>query len=242
MQYDAFISYSHAADGRLAPAIQSGLQRFAKPWYRRRALRIFRDQTSLAATPELWPTIVRALESSRYFLLLASPEAAASRWVQREVGWWLEHRTPQTLLIVLTGGEVDWDDAAGDFDWSRTDAVPDGLRGAFAAGPLWVDLRWARAESQLSLKHARFQGAIADLAAPLRGQPKEELQGEEVAQQNGPFDWRAELSWRYCYCCFWQARQRCWLTNSGERPRLAVRRRDPEPHCNWAPACRAGAN
>jgi len=31
--YKGFISYSHAADDRLAPALQSGLQRFAKPWY-----------------------------------------------------------------------------------------------------------------------------------------------------------------------------------------------------------------
>lgn len=32
-RYRAFISYSQAADGRLAPALQSGLQRLAKPWY-----------------------------------------------------------------------------------------------------------------------------------------------------------------------------------------------------------------
>ena len=30
-QYDAFISYFHAADGKLAPALQAGLQRLAKP-------------------------------------------------------------------------------------------------------------------------------------------------------------------------------------------------------------------
>lgn len=30
--YDAFISYSHALDGRLAPALQSALHRFTKPW------------------------------------------------------------------------------------------------------------------------------------------------------------------------------------------------------------------
>ena len=47
--YDAFISYSHAADGKLAPALENALQRFAKPWYRRRALHLFRDQTSLSA-------------------------------------------------------------------------------------------------------------------------------------------------------------------------------------------------
>jgi len=30
--YDAFLSYSHAADGRLALAIQRGLQRLTRPW------------------------------------------------------------------------------------------------------------------------------------------------------------------------------------------------------------------
>ena len=34
--YTAFISYSHAADGKLAPALQLALHRFARPWYRLR--------------------------------------------------------------------------------------------------------------------------------------------------------------------------------------------------------------
>lgn len=32
--YEAFISYSHAADGQLAPAIQRALHRLARPWYK----------------------------------------------------------------------------------------------------------------------------------------------------------------------------------------------------------------
>ena len=86
--YDGFISYSHAVDGRLAPALQRGLHRFAKPWYRLRALRVFRDETSLSATPELWPSIVEALDGSRWLILLASPEAAESPWVNDEVAHW----------------------------------------------------------------------------------------------------------------------------------------------------------
>ena len=78
MKYKAFMSYSHAADGNLAPAVQSALHRFARPWYKLRSLRVFRDKTSLSATPELWPTIERALTESEYFLLFASPEAAQS--------------------------------------------------------------------------------------------------------------------------------------------------------------------
>ena len=82
-RFDAFISYSHAADGRLAPALQSGLHRFAKPWYRVRALRVFRDEASLSANPALWSSITQALDESEAFLLLASPDAKASEWVGR---------------------------------------------------------------------------------------------------------------------------------------------------------------
>src|SRR5204862_4088609 len=76
--YDAFVSYSHAKDKPIAAALQSVVQKLGKPWYRRRALRIFRDDTSLSATPHLWPTLEKALGQSRFFILFASPEPAAS--------------------------------------------------------------------------------------------------------------------------------------------------------------------
>src|SRR5262249_9190868 len=72
--YHAFVSYSHALDSKLAPAVQRGLQRFAKPWFRAQALRIFRDQTGLSANPDLWSSIASALDASQHFVLLASPD------------------------------------------------------------------------------------------------------------------------------------------------------------------------
>jgi hypothetical protein len=51
MAYNAFISYSHTADAALAAALQSALDSFARPWYKLRALHIFRDQTNLAVNP-----------------------------------------------------------------------------------------------------------------------------------------------------------------------------------------------
>ena len=50
---DGFISHSHAADDLLAPRLQSALQRFAKPWRKGRAVRIFRDESSLSAIPQI---------------------------------------------------------------------------------------------------------------------------------------------------------------------------------------------
>jgi TIR domain-containing protein len=104
LEYDAFISYSHALDGTLARTLQTGLEQFAKPWYRPRALRVFRDTTNLAANSGLWVSIEEALASSTWFILMASPDAARSPWVNREVAWWLDNKSPQQLLVVLTEG------------------------------------------------------------------------------------------------------------------------------------------
>jgi WD40 repeat protein len=179
MPFDGFISYSHAADGRLAPAIQRGLHRLAKPWNRRRALWIFRDQTGLSVTPKLWTSIQEALDGSKHFVLLASPEAARSPWVNREIDHWLATKSPDSILPVVTDGKWRWD--SGDFTPDST-AVPAALRGVFTEEPLYLDLRWARDDLQLSLQHVRFRDAIAQLAAPMHGISKDELEGEDVRQ------------------------------------------------------------
>jgi hypothetical protein len=72
-RYDAFISYSHAAGRLVAVALQRELERFAAPWYRPRRLRIFRDQSDLAASPHLWQTIEQALAASDWLILMGSP-------------------------------------------------------------------------------------------------------------------------------------------------------------------------
>ena len=181
-RFSAFISYSHAADGKLAPALQHGLHRFARPWYRMRAVDTFRDESDLSVTPELWPKIEAALAVAEFFILLASPEAARSRWVQREVAWWLENRSADRMLIVLTAGSLVWNERRAEFDASLTTALPPQLRGAFPHMPLWADLSWARENEELSLKHPEFVAAVAALAAPLHHRDKRQMMGEDVRQ------------------------------------------------------------
>jgi WD40 repeat protein len=175
--YDGFISYSHAADGLLAPRLQSALQRFAKPWWKRRALRVFRDESSLSANPHLWSSITEALDQSAWFVLLLSPDAAQSPWVNQEIEYWVQHKDPSRILPVVTDGTFEWSD--GEVSGS---AVPDQLRGTFSEEPRWVDLRFAHDEEQLDLKNPRFSAAVADIASALRGVPKDELESEEVKQ------------------------------------------------------------
>jgi hypothetical protein len=171
-RHDVFISYSHR-DGEVARALQYELERFTKPWWRPRALRVFRDQTNLTAAPDLWQAVVEALGRSEWFILMASPEAAASTWVPREVEWWRTNRPVDRVLIGLTGGEIAWD--ADDFDWDRTTALPRAVAGTFPREPLWVDLRTLGDPPRLG-------DLVAEFAAPIMGRPKDELIGLHIRQ------------------------------------------------------------
>src|SRR5215831_7881731 len=182
MLYKAFISYSHAADGKLAPALQFALHRFARRWYALRAMRVFRDETNLAISPHLWGEIEKALGESEFFLLLASPQASASKWVPKEVEFWLKNCSGDKLLIIVTDGEVIWDSAAGDFDWTKTTALPSNLAKVFPEEPLYLDFRWAKTTEHLSLNNPTFRDKIADIASSLQGRPKDELIGEDVRE------------------------------------------------------------
>jgi len=190
MTYDAFISYSHAKDRPIAAALQSVMQSLGKAWWQRRKLNVFRDETSLTATPELWPSIENALIGSRFLVLMASPEAAAAKWVNLEVTTWLDHKGPlegpRTLLIALTGGDLVWDDQGRDFDWRlATMALPSALKGRWTSiEPLWIDLRSYREEpAKARRSNKEFASRAGQIAARVQGVPLEDLLSEEVRNQ-----------------------------------------------------------
>jgi hypothetical protein len=87
----------------------------------------------------LWPTIEHALGQSPFFVLLASPEAAVSKWVNKEVAYWLEHNSVETLLIAVTDGALAWDNATNDFTWGERTPLPPALTRGFVSEPKWVD-------------------------------------------------------------------------------------------------------
>ncbi|MEU2385778.1 TIR domain-containing protein [Streptomyces sp. NPDC012461] len=183
MRYAAFISYSHVSDTARARHLRHGLHAFARPWNRTRALRVFLDNAAMSAEPSLWSTVEQALADSENLILLASPQSSNSEWVGREIDWWRRGPRSENLLLVVTGGEIHWDHEAGDFDFTRSTCLHPRLRGHFNTEPRWVDLRWMSEEHSAGLRDPRFREAVADLAAPLHGRPKDELIGEDVSQR-----------------------------------------------------------
>ena len=169
LDHDAFISYDHD-DRPVAAGIQKGLHRIGRRLGQLRALRVFRDDTDLTASPDLWGTVTEAMDRARYLIVVLSPHAVASNWVNKEVAYWLEQRGPEQLMLVMADGEVEWDENTGRFDPDRSNvALPVLTRpGVLATEPLYVDVSenapWDPAEPM-------FREKVTDLAAPIHGKP-----------------------------------------------------------------------
>ena len=102
----------------------------------------------------------------------------------------MPQQAPERLLIVQTDGDIAWDHDKNDFDWAKTTALPRRLSTVFADEPRWIDARWARTGAQASVRDPRFRDLVAELAAPLRGVPKDELIGEDIRQHRRLNRWR----------------------------------------------------
>ncbi|MEJ7769554.1 MAG: TIR domain-containing protein, partial [Chitinophagaceae bacterium] len=170
----------HAGDGKLAPALQTALENFAKPWFKMRNLNIFRDEASLNASPHLWSNIQWALQQSEYLIYLASPTAAASKWINKEIEYWLQHKSIDTLLIALTDGEILWDDHQKFFIDADINSLPLALEKKFAEEPFYIDLRNSRTQEDLSLSNPIFKKEVLKLAAQLHGKEPKDLASEAV--------------------------------------------------------------
>ncbi|TQS39776.1 toll/interleukin-1 receptor domain-containing protein [Cryptosporangium phraense] len=179
--HDAFLTYAWSDGNGVASTLQQAIRTIGKPWYRRSALSVYRDTTDTEPSGSLRSDLFAELDSSRYLILLASRRAARSRWVEREVGYWLNKSGTDRLLLVLVDGEIHW--GRGDFDWSRTDCLPRALSGRYAAPPPYVDLRWAVGREDLSVHDPDFRSEAATLTATILGTSKRELLSADVAAQ-----------------------------------------------------------
>jgi tetratricopeptide (TPR) repeat protein len=142
-RYKAFISYSHH-DRKAAEWLHSGLEGYRAPRGLRggadegagAALRpIFRDRDELSAAADLSEAIRTALSQSETLIILCSAQSAASRWVDKEVAYFLEARGVEDVIIVIAP-----DARVG---VALSELLPPALRQALPQGvePLAVDLR-----------------------------------------------------------------------------------------------------
>ena len=180
-RYDGFISYSHALDGRLAPAVQRALGGFAKSWRRSAPYASSATRPPSSASPELWSSIERAMDESEYFILFASRHAATSGWVSRELEHWLRRKPADRVLIVLTEGSLPGTSRRRlRLDRHRLPAG-DGARRLHRGTALRGSALGPRGAGP-TLQHPAFATPSPTSRATIQGRPKDELIGEDVRQ------------------------------------------------------------
>lgn len=114
-RYWAFLSYAHE-DSAAADRLHKALEKFRTPAalvgrphplgsIPQRLAPIFRDRQELAASSDLSRTIREALSQSRYFLVLCSPAAAASPWVDQEIRDFKKIHGEERVLAAIVDGE-----------------------------------------------------------------------------------------------------------------------------------------
>ena len=112
MEYDAFISYRHVErDAAVAGALQRALEHYHIPAQIQKQTgikkirRVFRDREELSTNTDLAKTLDDALDHSKFLIVICSPDAKASQWVNREVSLFLETHSMDKVLLLLTDGE-----------------------------------------------------------------------------------------------------------------------------------------
>jgi WD40 repeat protein len=111
-KYWAFISYSHQ-DEAWARWLHRRLERYVvprrlraqRPELPRRLYPVFRDREELPTTTHLSTAITEALQQSRALIVICSPHAAASRWVDQEVRTFKRLHGDAPVLAIIIDGE-----------------------------------------------------------------------------------------------------------------------------------------
>ena len=119
-KYRAFISYSHA-DEAWAKWLHRALETYRVPSRLRRGdraalpkrlLPIFRDRDELPSAAELGSVVQEALRHSEALIVICSPRAAGSRWVNEEIRYFKSLGRAQQVLALIVDGEPHAAEAA----------------------------------------------------------------------------------------------------------------------------------
>jgi hypothetical protein len=144
-RYRAYISYSHV-DERWAAWLQRALESYRVPArlasrpgagpLPRRVSPVFRDREDLSSAHSLTDSLVSALSASEAMIVICSPSAAASKWVNEEVRQFQAlGRSNRILCMIVDGDPAPATGAGSCFPPALFDGVLDADADPLAADP-----------------------------------------------------------------------------------------------------------
>ncbi len=186
MHYRAFISYSHA-DSRWARWVHRRVENYRLPSRLRgtqgefgplpdRLGPIFRDREDLSSAGELGPKIQSALADSEAMIVLCSPDAARSPWVNNEILKFKRLGRASRIFALILSGEPNSGDERECFPRAlRFELDASGNIGSNPSEPVAADVRTNKDGTSL----ARMK-----LLSGMLGLPLDMLRQREAARQH----------------------------------------------------------
>lgn len=157
VRYAAFISYSHH-DRRVATWLHRAIESFRVPdllvgtpgkfgLVPRRLAPVFRDRDDLSVSADLSASVAAALAQSDALIVICSPAAANSRWVDEEVRRFRAANGDERVFAFVVAGEPGASALVGRAAEEclplalRRAIAPDGTLGELAVEPMAADAR-----------------------------------------------------------------------------------------------------
>lgn len=158
-RFKAFISYSHR-DGKWSSWLQRALESYRVPKrlvgkdgqfgpIPRRLTPVFRDREDLSSASDLTTKVRECLEDSEALIVICSPTAAQSRWVNEEIRHFRSLGREDRIFAVIVDGDPQADDPEQQCFPSALTVNLDGT----PCEPLAADIRkWADGKRLAKLK------------------------------------------------------------------------------------------
>jgi WD40 repeat protein len=212
-KYWAFISYSHQDDTwarwlhrRLERYVVPRRLRAQRPDLPRRLYPVFRDREELPTSAHLSAVITEALHQSRFLIVICSPHAAASRWVDEEVRSFKRLHGDARVLAVIVDGEphVAENPASG-----MPECFPPALRQVLDANGRPTGVRAEPLAADVRAGRDGRKAALQRILAGLLQVPYSELARREVVRRRWAWARNAvlatTLATAWIGLWFWQA-------------------------------------
>ena len=190
-RYDAFISYRHRTpDKPIAEKLQKLLETYTPPKGAvkdgmRKKLHLFRDETELPTSNDLGADIKKALEQSRFLVVICSPAFERSKWCMQEVAYFKAlHGGSNRNILTLLADDPDKRPSFPEmlrFE-TRTETLPDGtvLETREEIEPLAAN---GSAKTPVQMLK-RLKSEYLRIVAPLLGCGYDDLYQREQRQRN----------------------------------------------------------
>jgi tetratricopeptide (TPR) repeat protein len=190
-RYAAFISYSHA-DQATVRWLHHALETYRLPRslvgtespygpVPRRLPPVFRDRDELPASGDLGEHLRAALAESRFQIVLCSPKAAKSHWVNEEIlSFKRMHGEQRTLALIVSGEPYSSGDEECFPKALRFHLGPDGELSDVPAEPIAADIRPGKDGKRL---------ALLKLIAGITGLRLDQLARRDAARRQRQMMW-----------------------------------------------------